>query len=355
MVQRVGKEIFFRGESALLKTALYCFTIYCVDNDCIVATFGNGAPEFLVGSCLTCAHLHKARGNDNAFVAFADSKVLQYLEAHLCSLRVGVVCVIKHSYAVCDFHRQAVLHRLQTRNGVPLLVYRHTQVVGYGNGCKYVEQVARAQKTAVVLLVAKGKRYAAGTVNHIRCLVIAIAVNCVLYNPATACYTVVALYVFRIVVYHSQSVGRQRVDKLELGILYVFNALECLEVHFAHSGHNADRGVYKVAYLLDVVFLLCTHLHDEYLMIGTQMLAYCSYYAKQGVEVARGHKHVVFLGKYACKVVLCACLAETACHANYNESFVALDYALGVVVVMAVYGLFNGSIHNVGKQHYKVG
>ena len=71
-----------------------------------------------------------------------------------------------------------MLYRLQARNGVSLFVYRHSKVVGHRYGCKYVEQVACAEQTAVELLVAvKLERYSVSTVLYLRCFVVGIAVN----------------------------------------------------------------------------------------------------------------------------------------------------------------------------------
>ena len=83
------------------------------------------------------------------------------------------------------------------------------------------------------------------------------------------------------------------------------------------------------------------------------MFPYRSYNTKSCVEVARCHKHVVFLGKHASKIVLGACLAKTAGDANYNKVLVALDDAFGIVVVTAVDSLFNGSVHKICKQQIR--
>ena len=120
-----------------------------------------------------------------------------------------------------------------------------------------------------------------------------------------------------------------------------------LKVHLAHSRYNADGWVHQVANLLDVVVLLSAHLDDEYLMIGTQLLSYGAYHTKQGVEIAGGDKYVVFLGKHACKVVLCTGLSEAACYADDDEPLMAVDDAFGIVVVMAVYGRHRGKVRQL--------
>ena len=80
-------------------------------------------------------------------------------------------------------------------------------------------------------------------------------------------------------------------------------------------------------------------------MVRAKLLAYGAYNAKQGVEVTRGYQYVVFFGKEARKVVLGACFSEAACDAYHYEPFVALYYSFCVVVVAAVYSLFNGCVH----------
>ena len=85
------------------------------------------------------------------------------------------------------------------------------------------------------------------------------------------------------------------------------------------------------------------------------MFAYGAYHAKQGVEVAGGDKYIVFLGKHAGKVVFGACLAKAAGYSYYNKVFVALNDTLGIVVVVAVYGFFNGGVDKVCKQHDEIG
>ena len=103
-----------------------------------------------------------------------------------------------------------MLNGLQARNGVALLVRRYAQVVGNGNGCQYVQQVAYAQQAAAVMLaVAKGERYATGAVYNVARLVVALALDGVFYYPAWALYSLVALYVFRIVVDDSKAAGWQ--------------------------------------------------------------------------------------------------------------------------------------------------
>ena len=355
MVQRVGKEILVGRHPHLVYSALYGVAVHCVYNNRVVTACGYGTSKLLVCLGLACSHLHESRGDDNALVVFAYLEVLKYFKSHLRTLRVRIVCVIKYGYAVCNLHRETVLHWLQTCDCIALLACRHAKVVGHSYCRKNVQQVAGTQQTAAVLLPAvEGERYSACTVYDVACLVVAVALSRVSYDPAVALYALVAPDVLRVEVDDSESVGRQRVDELELCILDVLHALECLKVHLAHGGNNTYCGVYQVAYLLDVVVLLRTHLHDEYLMIRAQLFAYGTYYAQQSVEVTRCHKHVVLLGEYAGKVVLGACLAETAGNANDCESLVRLYYALCVIVVVAVDGLLYRCVHKVGKQHHQV-
>ena len=208
MVQRVGKEIFLCRHAALLNAALYGLAVYGIHNDGVVAAHCNGVSQFLVGIGLTGSHLYESRGDDNTLVALAHGKLLQYTKAHLGACRVRVVCVVKHCNAVCNLHRQTVLNGLQARNGVALLVRRYAQVVGNGNGCQYVQQVAYAQQAAaVVLAVAKGERYATGAVYNVVRLVVAFTFYCISNYLAWALYALVALYVFRVIVNYSKTTG----------------------------------------------------------------------------------------------------------------------------------------------------
>ena len=355
MVQRVGKEIFLFGKTSFNDTASYGIAVSGIDYYCIVAACCDNASKLLVCLGLTASHLNESRSDYNTLVAFTCLEVLEDFKAHSGTLRVGVVCIVKNGYAVGNFHRETVLYGLQAGYCVVLLVRRHAKAVGYGYRCKYVEQITGTKQAGSVLLASvDSKRYSTCSVIYIRCLVFAFILHCISDDTASACNPFIVSYVLRVVVYYSQSVGRQGVYELEFGVLYVLNAFECFKMHLSYSGYNTDSRVYQVAYLLDVVLLFCSHLHNEYLMIGAELLTDCAYHSKQGVEVTGGYKNVVFLGKHACKVVLCACLSETACYAYDDEPLVRFDDSFSIVVVVSVDCLLDRSVEHVGKQHEHV-
>ena len=109
----------------------------------------------------------------------------------------------------------------------------------------------------------------------------------------------------RVHIHYRQPIFGQGVNQFKLCTTHILHREECLKVHLAYGSHNANRGVYQVANLLDVAYLLCSHLHDKYLMVGLQMLSYGADNAQRSVEVARGHQHIVFLREYAIQIMLC--------------------------------------------------
>ncbi len=131
-----------------------------------------------------------------------------------------------------------------------------------------------------------------------------------------------------VVVEDSDSVGRERVDELELGFLHVLDGLERLQMLLADGSEDADGGVDEVANLGDIARLFGSHLNDENFGIRLKVLADGSDDAEGGVEAARSHNDAETLGKNTIKIMLGAGLAIRAGDAdNYKARHCREDAA----------------------------
>ena len=282
----------------------------------------------------------------------------QHVECHAGSVGVGVEGVVDNRDAARRaFHVQAVLHLLDAAHAVLYRRHGHLQVPGHDDGGHEVRQVALADEFRAQFDAFAAAHYGeSGGVAVVADLLDVVVGTGVGDGVAFHRHVVDGAVgdVGEVVVDHGKARGGQGVDQFELGALHVLDALERLEVLLAHGGDDAYLRIHQVANLLDVAYLLGTHLADEYVVVGLHLLAHGTYHAHGGVEAAGGHQHVVPLAQDAVEVVLGAGLAVATGNADDGEAGHLGQYLLGLVVIFAV-DLFLDGLHQPVGRHHQIG
>ncbi len=171
-----------------------------------------------------------------------------------------------------------MLNLAQLGHGHLLLAPGYAQPLRHHRGAQDVEHVALSHKGGVhfsaLPSVHHGKLGArCGVADVCRPVIHFRGFDSVAYYGAVGWDVLIGGNSLGISVYHAQTVGRKASDEFELGLLDVLLCLEGFKVHLAHGGNNSDGGMHKVAYLLDVSGLLCSHLNYEHLVHWLKLFA----------------------------------------------------------------------------------
>ena len=154
-----------------------------------------------------------------------------------------------------------------------------------------------------------------------------------------------------IIIDDSASVRGQSVDKLEFGGAYIFQRLERLQMHRADSSDNPHLRVYYIAYLLNITFLLGTHLADEYLVVGLEIFTDCADHTHWRIVRSGSHQNVELFRKYAGQIVLGTCLTIAARDADNTKTGHGSQNTACVIYISALNSLFHRNKHHVGQKH----
>ena len=221
-------------------------------------------------------------------------------------------------------HIEAVLHLLHSAHGKPHLIYRHAKAQGDGDGRNEIGYIALAYQSRLKrILCALGRMYhksrALLAVYDISGVVIRILG---LYAIAQGCGIghLARRGIRKVIVHEHKAPGRYGIGKFKLGALHILDCLERLEMLLAHSCDYAHVRMHEITYLLDVAYILGTHLAYEYLGIRLHHLTHSAYHTHRGIIAPRGHEHIPLLLEYTVEIMLGRGLAITACYANYLQS-----------------------------------
>ena len=193
-----------------------------------------------------------------------------------------------------------MLNLLDLAHSTALTLHIHAKALGNSQRTKDIEDISTAEDMCCkalgnLLATAHIELRLVRQVLDVHRTILSIEVIDAICSSLSARLLKVVICRLGVYVHHAKATLGQRLDELKLGACHILHRAKCLEVHLAHRRYDTHLGAYQVANLLDVATLLSTHLHDEYLVVGLEVLTHGAHHAKRSVEVTGCHQHVVLL------------------------------------------------------------
>ena len=155
-------------------------------------------------------------------------------------------------------------------------------------------------------------------------------------------------YVLVVAVQEEHAPVRNRVGKLELGLLNVGKAPEGVEMLRANRCDKAVMRMHKIAVLFDFSDVPRAHLADEYLVRRLEVFSDRNNNTHRSVVALRCYKHSVLLSEQSLEIELNARFAVASGNSDDRKIRISFEYVLCVVDIVVVDALFDRPVERIG-------